>query len=93
MRVFGALDRHRDDVVFLQDFDGPLGAAVAVRDEQDRVASLARLPDVGDPVVDTAAKLHRRLTAETWRTPLVVLDARAPRGGRRRDARLERRPM
>ena len=37
----------------------------AVGDEQHRVAALARLTDVGDPVVDAAVELHRRLAATT----------------------------
>ena len=61
MRVLGALDGNGDDLVLLQDLDGALGAAVTVGDEQHRVAALAGLPDVGDPVVDAPAELHRRL--------------------------------
>ncbi len=63
VRVLRALDRDGDDLVFLEDLDRAFRAAVALRDEQDRVASLARLPDLGDPVVDAAAEFHRRLTA------------------------------
>ena len=51
----------RADVVVVQQFHGALGAAVRAGDEQDRFAALARLPDVGDPVGDAAAKLLRRL--------------------------------
>ena len=63
MRVLGALDRDGDDLVLLQDLDRALGAAVAVGDEEHRVAALARLAHVGDPVVDAAVELHRRLAA------------------------------
>ena len=61
VRVLGALHGDRDDLVFLEDLDRPLRAAVAVGHEQDRLAALARLADLGDPVVDTAAELHRGL--------------------------------
>ena len=61
MRILDALDEHGDDVVLPQDFHGPLGAAVAVGDKENRVAPLARRADLGDPVVDPAAELHRGL--------------------------------
>ena len=48
----------RADVVVAQQFDGALGAAVRAGDEQDGVAALARLPDVGDPVGDAAVELR-----------------------------------
>ena len=64
MRVLGAFDRHGDDVVLPQDLDRALGAAVAVGDEEHGVAALARLADLGDPVADPAAELHRRLAGD-----------------------------
>ena len=60
--VFGALDRHREDVVVGEQLDGPLGAARRVRDEDDGLAALAAAADLADPVLNAAAELHRRLT-------------------------------
>ena len=82
MRVFGALDGHGDDLVLLEDLDRALGAAGAVGNEQHRVAAFARLADVGDPVVDPAAELERRLTGDmpdAVRASLLCLRRRALR--------------
>ena len=49
-RVLGALDRHREDVVFLEQLDGALGPARRRGDEQRRLAAVAQLADLGDPV-------------------------------------------
>ena len=38
-RVLGAIDRHREDVVFLEQLDRPLGAARRRGDEQRRLAA------------------------------------------------------
>ena len=76
-RVVGALDRNGEDVVFLQQLDGPLGAARRGGDEQRRLAVLAQPPDLGDPVGDAAVQLDRRLTADVKRGP--VFPAGLPR--------------
>ena len=70
-RVFGALDRHREDVVFLEQLDGPLGAARRRRHEQRRLAVVAKTADFGDPVGDAALQLDRRLAADVARRQLV----------------------
>ena len=62
VRVLGALDRHREDLVVGEQLDRALGAALRVRDEHDRVAALAAAPDLGDPVRHAAGELQRRLT-------------------------------
>ena len=48
-RVLGALDRHREDVVFLQQLDRPLGAARRRGDEQRRLAVVAQPADARRP--------------------------------------------
>ena len=62
-RVLGAIDRHREDVVFLQQLDGPFGAARRRRDEQRGVAVVAQPADLGDPVGHPAVQLDGRLTS------------------------------
>ena len=67
LRVFGALDRHGEDVVVGEQLDGPLGAARGVGDEDDGVAALAAAADLRDPVLHAAVELHRRLTGHVAR--------------------------
>jgi hypothetical protein len=64
VRVLGPFDRDGDDLVLLEDLDGALRAPGAVGDEEDGVATLARLTDVGDPVADTAAELEGGLAKD-----------------------------
>ena len=73
--VFGALDRHREDVVVGEQLDGPLGAARGVRDEDDGVAALAAAADFGDPVLHAAVELHRRLTGDVARRRALSLSS------------------
>ena len=63
----GLCARERPDLVVAQQFHRPLGAAVGARDEEDRLAALARLFDVGNPVRDAAAKLLRGLHRDVQR--------------------------
>ena len=65
--VFGALDRHGEDVVVGEHFDGSLGAARGVGDEKDGVAALATATDFRGPILHAAVELHRRLTGHVAR--------------------------
>ena len=60
-RIFRPLDRHREDVVFLEHLDGAFGAARRRRHEQRRFPFVAQTTDAGDPVGDAALHLDRRL--------------------------------
>ena len=64
MDVFGAFDRNGDDLELVKDFDRPLGASGTVGNEQHRVAAIAGLPNVGDPVADATAEFERGLTRD-----------------------------
>ncbi len=65
--ILGALDRNREDVVFLQQLDGPFGAARRGRHEQRGFAVLAAPADIGDPVGDPAFSSTRRLALDRRR--------------------------
>ena len=63
-RVLGALDRNREDVVFLEQLDRSArrGPRVAATNER-RLALVAKPTDLRDPVGDAALQLDRRLTS------------------------------
>ena len=65
--IFGALDRHREDVVVGEQLDGAFGTAGRVGDEEDGVAALASAANLRHPVLDAAVELHRRLTGHVAR--------------------------
>ena len=71
-RIFNPLDRHRDDFVLPQNLHDPFRAATAVGDKEDRVASLARLANLGDPFVDTAPELPRGLAGHMATIPVLA---------------------
>ncbi len=75
--IFGALDRDGEHALFLQQLDRPFGSPGRGRDEQGRVAVLAKPADLGHPVLDAALELDRRLAAH------VLQRQRLPRSGRR----------
>ena len=58
-RVLGALDRDREDVVFLEQLDRPLGAARRRGDKQRRLAGVAQPPDLGRPSPARAPSVPR----------------------------------
>src|SRR5262245_9453462 len=62
--VLGTLDRKRQDAVFLQQLDGPLGAPRSRRYEQRLVAILAEAPNLRDPVSHAPFELDGGLTAD-----------------------------
>ena len=103
-RVFRALDRHREDLVLLQQLNGSLRATGRRGRKQRRAARLAMLADVGDPVSQPPVERDRRLAAymrliiETQlrqrrrlRQPRVDIGPLDKEVRRRRDLRLRRR--
>ncbi len=63
-RIVGAFDRHREEVVLLQQLDGAFGAAGRGGDEERGFALFAEAPNLVHPVRDAASQLDRRLAAD-----------------------------
>ncbi len=63
-RVFGALHGDREDVVFLQQLDRPLGASRGGRHEQHRLALVSQATNLGHPIRHAASQLDRGLAAD-----------------------------
>src|SRR5689334_490045 len=57
MRVLGAINGNREDLVFLQDLNDSLGKSGTASYEQHRVAALTRLPKVRHPVLHATTEL------------------------------------
>ena len=76
-RVLGALDRHGEDLVVLEQLDRALGAARRRGDEQHRLALLAQPPDLGRPSRHAAVQLDGGLTRTCGGRAIV---SRASRG-------------
>ena len=71
--IVGALDRHREQVVLLQQLDRSLGAACRGGDEQRRLVLFALAADLGHPIRHAAAELDRRLASDVT-NPLTFLE-------------------
>jgi hypothetical protein len=70
--VFGALDRNREDFVFLQELDRALGAARRRRHKQRRLAVVPAFAYLGHPVGDTPLQFDGRLASEVMRGQRIV---------------------
>ena len=66
-RRLGVLDRQRDQVVFLQQLDRPLGASAGGGDEQHGLVLVTRAAQLADPVGNASMKLTHRLTRDVHR--------------------------
>src|SRR5207237_5468732 len=69
-RVFRAFNRYREDVVLLQQLDGPLGAAGSRGDEQRRIAVVPEAFDLGHPFGNPTAHLDGGLASNAMRGKL-----------------------
>ena len=58
MCVLGAVHRHGEQLVLAQDFDVAFGPALALGDEQHRVATVAGLRTSATHSCDAAVELH-----------------------------------
>ena len=77
--IVGALDRHREQVVLLQQLDRSLGAACRGGDKQRRLVLFAVAADLGHPIRHPATQLDRRLASDVT-NPLTFLERDLQRG-------------
>ena len=99
-RILRALDGHGEDLVLLQELDGPFGAPWRRRHEQDGRALLAQLLDLCGPFGHASSHLDGWLTPDfhgwpgstTARDPGCV-DAQLQQRRALRETRLDRRPV
>ena len=65
-RVFGAINRHGEHVVFLQHFDRPFGAPGCCRNEERRLPFVAQAANLRHPVGHPPFELDGRLRTNMY---------------------------
>ncbi len=89
---FGGVDGQRQHVVLAQQLDGALGATRRFGDEQRGLAGLARLAQLGDPLIDAPVMSADALARDGPHRPIGDVDRQQIEAERRRQAVRELAP-